>query len=81
MELKCPDLGGPFDFTMRARAGALSNRVKGAVHGVAAVGALPMGFQVELGLVPGKYLPAGLRAVEASYFCFFFPCVGLPGYS
>ena len=26
-----------------------------------------MGFQVKLGLVRGKYLPAGLHAAEASY--------------
>ena len=49
------------------RAGTLSNRVKEATLGVAAVGALPLGFQVKLGLVRGKYLPAGLHAAEASY--------------
>ena len=38
-----------------------------ATVGVAAVGALPFGFQVKLGLVRGKYLPAGLHAAEASY--------------
>ena len=37
------------------------------LHGVAAVGALPLGFEVKLGLLRGKYLPAGLHAVEASY--------------
>ena len=37
------------------------------LSGVAAVGALPLGFQVKLGLVRGKYLPAGLHAAEASY--------------
>ena len=31
------------------------------------VGALPLGFQVELGLVRGEYLPAGLHAAEASH--------------
>ena len=31
------------------------------------LGALPLGFQVKLGLVCGKYLPAGLHAAEASY--------------
>ena len=30
------------------------------------VGALPLGFHVKLGLVRGKYLPAGLHAAEAS---------------
>ena len=35
--------------------------------GVAAVGALPLGFQVKLGLVRGKNFPAGLHAAEASY--------------
>ena len=30
------------------------------------VGALPLSFQVKLGLVRGKYIPAGLRAAEAS---------------
>ena len=38
---------------------------KGLV-GVAAVGALPLSFQVKLGLVRGRYLPAGLHAAEAS---------------
>ena len=35
--------------------------------GFAADGALPLGFQVKLGLVRGKYIPAGLHAAEASY--------------
>ena len=56
------DLGDHLDFTRRARAGTLSNRVREA-----AVGALPLGFQVHLGLVRGKYTPAGLHAAEASY--------------
>ena len=60
------DLGGHLDFTRRAWAGTLSNRVREAFLGVAAVGALPLGFQVKLGLVRGKYLPAGLHAAEAS---------------
>ena len=38
-----------------------------AIVGVAAVGALPLGFRVKLGLIRGKYLPAGLHAAEASY--------------
>ena len=37
--------GGHLDFTLRAWAGTLSNRVKDATLGVAAVGALPPGFQ------------------------------------
>ena len=45
----------------------LSRRVKEATHWVAAVGALPQGVRVKLGLVGGKHLPAGLHAVEASY--------------
>ena len=52
---------------MSARAGTLSKRVREATFGVASVGALPLGFQVKLGLVHGKYLPAGLHAAEASY--------------
>ena len=60
------DLGGHLDFTRRARAGTLSKRVGEAAVGVAAVGALALGFQVKLGLVRGKYLPAGLHAAEAS---------------
>ena len=36
--------------------GTLSKRVGEATVGVAAVGALPLGFQVKLGLVRGKYL-------------------------
>ena len=55
------DLGWHLDFTRRARAGTLSQRVRDA-------GALSIGFQVKLGLIRGKHLPAGLHAVEASYF-------------
>ena len=54
-------------FTLRARAGTLSNRIREATCGVASVGALPLGFQVKHGLVRGKYLLAGLHAAEASY--------------
>ena len=67
VQLGVRDLGGHLDFTYRARAGTLSRRVGQATVGVAAVGALPFGFQVKLGLVRGKYLPAGLHAAEASY--------------
>ena len=47
-------LGAHIDFTNRARAGTLSCRVKEAAAGVATVGALPLGFQVKLGMVRGK---------------------------
>ena len=67
VQLDVRDLGGHLDFTYRARAGTLSSRVGLATAGVAAVGALPFGFQVKLGLVRGKSLPAGLHAAEASY--------------
>ena len=67
VQLDVRDLGGHLDFSWRARAGALSNRVGEATVGVASVGALPLGFGVKLGLVRGKYLPAGLHAAEASY--------------
>ena len=66
VKLDVRDLCGHLDFTWGARAGTLSRRVKDT-HGVAAVGALPPGFQVVLGLIRGKQLPAGLHAVEASY--------------
>ena len=59
--------GCHLDLTRRARAGTLSSRVKDATHGVAAVGAVALRFQVKLGLVRGKYLPAGLHAVTSSY--------------
>ena len=45
----------------------MSCRVKEATAGVATVGALPLGFQVKLGLERSKYIPAGLHAAEASY--------------
>ena len=61
------DLGGHLLFTGRARAGTLSERVGEVTVVVAAVGALPLGFQVKLGLLRGKYLPAGLHDAEASY--------------
>ena len=67
VQLDVRDLGGHLDFTLRARAGTLSNRVRDATSGVASVGALPLGFQVKLGLVRGEYLPACLHAAEASY--------------
>ena len=67
VQLDVRDLGGHLDFTYRARARTLSKRVGEATLGVSAVGALPLGFQVKLGLVRGKYLPAGFHAAEASY--------------
>ena len=67
VQLDVRDLGGHLDFTLRTRAGTLSKRVRDAAFGVTSVGALPLGFQVKLGLVRGKYLPAGLHAAEASY--------------
>ena len=65
VQLDVRDLGGHLDFTLRARAGTLSKRVREATFGGASVGALPLGFQVKLGLDRGKYLPAGLHAAEA----------------
>ena len=67
VQLDVRDLGGHLDFTFRARAGALSNRIREATFGVAPVGALPFGFLVKLSLIRDTYLPAGLHAVEASY--------------
>ena len=67
VQLDVRDLGGHLDFTLRARAGTFPKRVGEATVGVASVGALPLGFQVKVGLVRGKYLPAGLHAAEASY--------------
>ena len=66
VQLDVRDLGRHLGFTNRARAGTLSCRVKSATAGVAAVGALLLGFQVKLGLVRGKYISAGLHAAEAS---------------
>ena len=51
VQLDVRDLGGHLDFTYRARAGTLSRMVGEATVGVAAVGALPLGFRVKLGLV------------------------------
>ncbi len=67
VQLDVRDLGGHLDFTHRSRAGTLSRRVGKATDGVAAVGALPLGFQAKLGLVRGKFISAGLHAAEASY--------------
>ena len=50
VELDVRDLGGHLDLTLRTRASTLSRRVKKATHAVAAVGALPFGFHVRLGL-------------------------------
>ena len=74
VQLDIRDLGGRLDFTKRARAGTLSNRVRDATVGVVAVGALPLGFQVKLGLARVKYLPAGFHAAEASYVSFSSLC-------
>ena len=67
VQLDVRDLGGHLDSTLRARAGTVSKRVGEATVGVASFCALPLGFQVKLGLVRGEYLPAGLHAAEASY--------------
>ena len=67
VQLDVRDLGGHLDFTRRARAGTLSKQVGEATIGVAAVGTLPLGFQVKVGLVRGEYLPAGLHTAEAPY--------------
>ena len=64
VQLDIRDLGGHLDFTHGARAGTLSRRVGKATVGVTAVGALPLGFLAKLGLVRGKYLPAGLHAAK-----------------
>ena len=45
VQLDVRDLGGHLDFTLRARAGTLSNRVREATLGVASVGALPSAFR------------------------------------
>ena len=66
VQLDVRDLGGHLEFTLRARAGTLSKRVGEATVGVASVGALPLGFQVKLGLVRGKYVPAGLHAADST---------------
>ena len=58
VQLDVRDLGRHLDFAKRAWAGTLSKRVGEATNGVAAVGALPLGFQVKLGIV---------RVAEASY--------------
>ena len=53
VQLDVPDLGRHRDFTYRARASTFSKRVGEATLGVAAVGALSLGFQVKLG--PGSW--------------------------
>ena len=67
VQLDVRDVGGHLYFTWRARAGTLSQRIGEATVGVAAVGAPPLGFQVKLVPVRGKYLLAALHAAEASY--------------
>ena len=44
VQLDVRDLGGHLDFTLRARAGTLSKRIREATFGVAAVGTFPLGF-------------------------------------
>ena len=67
VQLDVRDLGGHLDVTFRARAGTLSKRFADVTVGVASVGAVPLVFQVKLGLARGKYLLAGLHAADASY--------------
>ena len=67
MELVVRGLGGHLDFTRGLERVLTQGGSRRATHGVAAVGALPVGFRVILGLVRGKCLPAGLHAVESSY--------------
>ena len=55
VQLDVWDLEGHLVFTCRARTSTLSCRVKEATADVAAVGALPLGFQFMLGLVRGKF--------------------------
>ena len=57
VQLDVRDLGGHLDFTRRAHTGTLSKRVGEATVGVAAVGALRLGFHVKLGLVRGGLHP------------------------
>ena len=67
VQLDVKDLDGHLDFTRRLGLELLPKGLVGeATVGVAAVGALPLGFQVKMGLIRGKYLPAGLHAAEAS---------------
>ena len=70
VQLDVRDLGGHLDFTYHARTGTLSHKFGKVTVGVAAVGALPLVFQVKLGLVRGMYLPAGFHAAEA-FLCLF----------
>ena len=59
-QLDIGDLGGHLDFTKRARAGTFCERVGGPTVGVAAVGALPLGFSGQAGVGSrevSSYLP------------------------
>ena len=47
VQLDVRDFGGHLDFTFRARAGAFPDRIREAAFGVAAVGALSIGFLVQ----------------------------------
>ena len=79
VELDVRDLGGHWDFTRWTRAGTLSRRVREATYGVAAVGALPVGFQAKLGLVRGISCWLGCMLLErrVSPLLFLVPFVPL----
>ena len=49
VQLDVRDLGGHLDFTFRARAGTLSNKIGKATVGVASVGAFTSGFSGQIG--------------------------------
>ena len=67
VQLDVWDLGVHLDFTLRARAGTLSNRVREATFGVASVCALPLGFGIKLGLV-NVFLQASIPCCR-SFLC------------
>ena len=78
VQLDIRDLGSHLDFTRRARAGTLSQRVGVATVGVTAVGALPLGFQVKLGLVRSRYLPAVRAAIVRVVYSSEMPLASTP---
>ena len=66
-KLDVRDLGGPLDITNRARAGTLARRIVQSTSQVHMDGALPFGFLRPVGVVRGKFLPAGLHGAEGSH--------------
>ena len=73
VQLDVRDLGGHLDFTLRARAGTLSNRVREGMLRLVSLRLVPLGFQVKLELLRCKHILAGLYALPRHLMFLLLP--------